>query len=479
MKDKITIDYRTEKYLRFVMDIVVNILCCLVITVFFIAENKIGSKNFTFINFAYVGLVMLFMITFEQYEFYVSSFWEKTVSFTLSGLLSVVVVSAVNLVFFRSLQLFLINLLLFAAALSFSLVTNFIFSKVIDNEKYFRKPKLLIVAGKMDDISRMKRVKYGTLAQYDSWYELLNTDNLDELDKYMEEKVQGYDEICLFDNVKDEMYEIVVDKAMKYNKDLYVVPKVVDVSRIKTKFARLDDVPALYIPNYSLNVVEEFFKRVMDLVFGIAGGIIAFIPMIIIAAAIKLTSPGPVFYKQLRLTKNKKEFYIYKFRTMVPDAEKKSGPMFAQKDDPRITKVGKILRSCRLDELPQIINIIKGDMSIVGPRPERPFFVEQFEKEIDDYDYRFVVKAGLTSLSHVYGRYSTYILDRTCYDLLYISDYSLLLDIKIILLTAKIMFLKDASEGEDEFKISMVSKEQITNSENQEGIKSYEKSEND
>ena len=199
-------------------------------------------------------------------------------------------------------------------------------------------------------------------------------------------------------------------------------------------------------------------KRVMDIVLSVVGLIVAAIPMLFIALAIKITSPGPIFYKQRRLTIHRKEFDIYKFRTMIPDAEKLSGPKFAEKDDPRITKIGKILRSCRLDELPQIFNILKGDMSIVGPRPERPVFVEQFEKEIENYDYRFEVKAGLTALSHVYGRYSTYIHDRTYYDLFYIMHYSLLLDIKIILLTAKTMFLKSAAEGVDNFKEKTVAK---------------------
>jgi len=185
----------------------------------------------------------------------------------------------------------------------------------------------------------------------------------------------------------------------------------------------------------------------MDIVISFVGLAIASIPMCIIALLIKITSPGPVFYKQLRLTKDKKEFYIYKFRSMVQDAEKKTGPALATKDDPRITTVGRWLRKLRLDELPQLINILKGDMSVVGPRPERPFFVEQYEKEIPNYSKRFTMQAGLTALSHVYGRYSTDIIDRTHYDLLYVQNYSLMLDIRIILLTSRTMFLSDAAEG--------------------------------
>ena len=188
-------------------------------------------------------------------------------------------------------------------------------------------------------------------------------------------------------------------------------------------------------------------KRVLDVVISVTALLIIWPIMLIIALLVKLTSPGPVFYKQLRLTKDKREFYIYKFRSMVQDAEKKTGPALATKDDPRITPVGKWLRKLRLDELPQLINILKGDMSVVGPRPERPFFIEKYEKEIPNYDRRFMMKAGLTALSHVYGRYSTDIVDRTHYDLLYVQNYSLLMDIRIMLLTSRTLFLKDAAEG--------------------------------
>ena len=173
---------------------------------------------------------------------------------------------------------------------------------------------------------------------------------------------------------------------------------------------------------------------------------------LVLAVVIKLDSPGPILYRQDRYTKDRRVFQILKFRTMVQNAEKLTGPVFAQKNDPRITKTGRLLRRFRLDELPQIFNILKGDMSLVGPRPERPFFADQFEKEVPQYGYRFTVKAGLTALSHVYGRYSTYICDRTYYDLRYIADYSFLLDIRILLLTGKTLFLPKAAEGEDEFK---------------------------
>ena len=298
----------------------------------------------------------------------------------------------------------------------------------------------------------MKRIKYGVLEKYDAWYENICDIKGDELKKFAQEKFLHYDAICILDGVENDEYHIAVNIATEYNKNLFIVPQMVDVGKTNARIVRFDDVLTLYMPQKLLTASDFFLKRAVDIAVALVGFVLACIPMAVISIAIMLTSPGPVFYKQLRLTKDKKEFYIYKFRTMIPDAEKLSGPKFAEKDDPRITPIGKFLRACRLDELPQILNILKGDMSVVGPRPERPVFVQQFEQEIENYDYRFAVKAGLTSLSHVYGRYSTYIHDRTYYDLFYITHYSLFLDFKIILLTTKTLFLKSAAEGEDDFK---------------------------
>jgi lipopolysaccharide/colanic/teichoic acid biosynthesis glycosyltransferase len=165
------------------------------------------------------------------------------------------------------------------------------------------------------------------------------------------------------------------------------------------------------------------------------------------AAIIKLTDGGNIFYKQERVTIQEKRFNILKFRTMVMNAEKLTGPVFAEKDDPRITKFGRFMRATRIDELPQMFNVLLGDMSIVGPRPERPFFVEKFKKEISDYKYRTLVKAGVTGLAQVLGKYTTKAEDKVRYDIIYIKNYSILLDLKLIFQTIKIMFMKDRSSG--------------------------------
>ena len=142
-----------------------------------------------------------------------------------------------------------------------------------------------------------------------------------------------------------------------------------------------------------------------------------------------------------------KIFNLYKFRTMVENAERHTGPVLATEKDIRITPLGRVLRASRIDELPQLFNVLKGDMSIVGPRPERPFFVKQFNEEIDGFKYRVVVKAGITGLAQILGNYSTNPKTKAKYDLLYIKNYSLLSDIKIIFNTIKIIFLKSSSKG--------------------------------
>ena len=188
-------------------------------------------------------------------------------------------------------------------------------------------------------------------------------------------------------------------------------------------------------------------KRAEDLIIATLM-LIVFSPIFVLAAVgIKCTDRGPVFYKQERLTKDGKHFMIYKFRTMVVDAEKMSGPVLASERDPRILPIGKILRATRMDELPQILNILKGEMSLVGPRPERPELAAEIEREIPEFRYRLKVKAGLTGFAQVYGKYNTNSYDKLKLDLMYIRKYSLMLDLKLILMTPKIMFLKESTEG--------------------------------
>jgi len=201
--------------------------------------------------------------------------------------------------------------------------------------------------------------------------------------------------------------------------------------------------------NSGPSLIQRVIKRAMDIVLSALALIITSPIMLGIATAIKIEDGGPVFYKQERLTINNKEFKILKFRSMIVDAEKLTGEVLADENDPRITKVGKFIRATRLDELPQIINIFLGDMSIVGPRPERKSFVDEFCEEMPEFAYRTRVKGGLTGYAQVYGKYNTTPYDKLRFDLMYIENYSLLLDLKLMILTLRIIFSKESTEGID------------------------------
>ncbi|MBN1997086.1 sugar transferase, partial [candidate division KSB1 bacterium] len=200
--------------------------------------------------------------------------------------------------------------------------------------------------------------------------------------------------------------------------------------------------PLIEIQPQLMTPLERKIKRLLDIVVSLFAFVI-FAPVFLISAIlIKLDSRGPVFYKQERVGKNGKIFTIYKFRSMVQDAEKQSGPVWAEKEDPRITRVGRIIRKMRIDEFPQIINVLYGDMSLVGPRPERPFFVEQLKKEYPFYNRRLLVKPGITGWAQVKGKYDTTIEEvktKLEFDLYYIENISLQLDIRIIVFTIFVM----------------------------------------
>ena len=214
----------------------------------------------------------------------------------------------------------------------------------------------------------------------------------------------------------------------------------------------LFDTPLLVCRNSGLSAEELIMKRAMDLAVSFIGLIVTLPIMLITALCIKLYDGGPVFYTQERLTKDGRIFKVYKFRSMRTDAESDGVARLAGENDDRITPIGKVIRKVRIDELPQILNILKGDMSIVGPRPERPELAAENEKTMPEFRYRLKVKAGLTGYAQVLGKYNTTPYDKLRLDLMYIEQYSFLLDLKLILMTIKILFIPESTEGVKEEK---------------------------
>ncbi len=218
--------------------------------------------------------------------------------------------------------------------------------------------------------------------------------------------------------------------------DVKVVPDLLQFIALRARLEDLDGLPIINVNDVPLQGVNSWIKRVIDVLLSGAAVILMAIPFAIISALVKLTSPGPVFYRQERMGLDGKAFNVYKFRSMFVGAEDTTGPIWARKDDPRATPIGRWLRRLDLDELPQFLNVLRGDMSIVGPRPERPFFVEQFKHRIPQYMLRHKVKAGITGWAQVNGwRGNTSLEKRIEYDLYYIENWSVTLDLKIMWLT--------------------------------------------
>lgn len=261
----------------------------------------------------------------------------------------------------------------------------------------------------------------------------------------IKEKILKYDAIVIND-VPTEKRKDILKFCFEEGIRVYFVPKISDIFVKGSTELKLFDTPVFLCRNIQLTLEQRFVKRMMDIVLSALLLILASPFMLIAWIAIKLEDGGPAFFTQKRCTLGGKTFKVYKFRSMRVDAEK-DGAQLAKENDSRITKVGAFIRKTRIDELPQLFNILKGDMSFVGPRPERPEFVEEYSKTVPEFAYRMKVKGGLTGYAQVYGKYNTTSLDKLKMDLLYIEKYSILLDIQIILMTIKVVFMKESTEG--------------------------------
>lgn len=260
------------------------------------------------------------------------------------------------------------------------------------------------------------------------------------------EEAKRYDALIIGDIPAKER-NALLKKCFEEDIRTYSVPKLSDILIRTSEELDIFDSPLLLSRNDGISGIQRFIKRAMDLVCSGIGIVVLSPFFLLVALSIYLTDRGPVFYKQTRLTEGGKEFQICKFRTMIQNAEAKTGARLAAENDDRILPVGHFLRRTRLDELPQLFNIFKGEMSIVGPRPERPELAAEIEEEIPEFCYRLKMKAGLTGYAQVYGKYNTTSYDKLKLDLTYIRNYSLLLDLKLILMTPKIMMLKESTEG--------------------------------
>lgn len=262
----------------------------------------------------------------------------------------------------------------------------------------------------------------------------------------LEKRIDEYEGVVICDvpsQIRNQILKYCYGKSIR----VYATPKISDIIVRSAESLHMFDTPLMLSRNSGLTFEQQVIKRGMDIALSLMALIVLSPVFVITAIAIKVYDHGPIFFYQDRCTKDGKVFSIFKFRSMIVDAEKEGHSIPATDRDPRITPVGNIIRKTRIDELPQILNILRGEMSIVGPRPERVEHVELYSREIPEFSYRMKVKGGLTGYAQVYGKYNTTAYDKLKLDLMYIQNYSLLLDVEIIFKTVKILFMKESTEG--------------------------------
>ena len=322
---------------------------------------------------------------------------------------------------------------------------------IIVYRKIFPPYKVLHIHG-----SYKNNLKEKMMERYDNYQIVKEIYCLDALEDLVN-LIKPYD-LILVNDVPTEVRNKILKACFKNNKKVYITPKISDIIIRGCENLAVFDTPLLFANDTVLTIPERIVKRCFDIFLSAIGLIVLSPIMILVSLAIFCYDRGPVFYRQTRYTKGGKTFKILKFRSMITDAEKDGVARLASANDDRITPVGKFLRACRLDELPQFFNIFVGDMSFVGPRPERPEIADEYTKEVPEFAFRLRVKAGLTGYAQVFGKYNTTSYDKLKLDMIYVENASLMTDLKLLLLTLKVIFIKESTEGLEQGQITASNK---------------------
>ena len=401
-----------------------------------------------------LAVLLFFFVMYDLYTEHTEKVFDSAVSVGLSIIIGAVAYALLTILFHPEVLTFRLWIVRLLVQLVFLVPYRTAVAAFI---KKFGKTQSCLILENMNNTSRLARkLKYASNYGRESTYYMIDEENEEEIERIINEKIPEYEQIFISPAISEEVAHRFMRRAMILQKEIGILADLDNVTTLHGRIYQLDDTPIIEKKVWKMTRMQRLIKRLFDLAFAIVLSILTAPVAAVCAIAVARSSEGPVIYKQERYTKGKKRFYVYKFRTMVADAEK-NGARLATEDDPRITKVGKFLRATRLDELPQIYNILLGSMSVVGPRPERPIFADEYSRQVQNYDMRYSVKAGLTGYAQVYGKYNTRVSDKILMDMIYIVNYSLLLDIKLILLTAKTMFVKSATEGIDEERDAMLS----------------------
>ncbi|MDY3234900.1 MAG: sugar transferase [Erysipelotrichaceae bacterium] len=396
-------------------------------------------------NWAVLGIYLLLLVVFNQMYGGFGIGYSTTGDLIFSHIISL---------FFSNASIFILAMLVGRRVLPardfllyfLSEILVVVFLNILNNQIYYRifPPRKTLMIFEQEDPSIYRRILKYQSNSYDIQKQIPYRSYQTE-----EKMIRNYDCVIAVGLTPEEK-EQLVKSCYGFGKSLYLIPDICDVLINSATNVYLVDTPVLKTNTFGPSQIEKIFKRLFDIIFAIVFLVLTSPIFLITAIAIKAEDHGPVFYVQTRLTQFGRKFGIIKFRSMRTDAEKDGVARFASEHDSRITKVGRFIRSCRIDELPQLLNILKGDMSVVGPRPERPEIVAKITEDLPEFNYRLKVKAGLTGYAQVYGKYNTRLKDKLLFDLIYIEHFSIGLDVRIMFMTFKILFKKDSTEGVEE-----------------------------
>lgn len=407
----------------------------------------VGNTRFMIFVFLYMLILCFSLRTYKSYDFGLTGsamlIYSQTLSNIISGGIFYVVFVIANSTLFTPLPL----ICLIAA----QLLLNILWSCAI-NKLYFyiNKPKKAVAFYK----GRTELLRLRDIIENSKTFSVTKTvevsgEDFDSLSSELDDC-----EVVFAAGLSSSMRNKLLEHCVENDIQCYTVPVIGDIIMMGATYMDMFSIPVFRAQRANLKIEYAFIKRAIDIVCSLAGIIVLSPVMLITALAIRFYDGGPAFYKQIRLTKNGRKFEILKFRSMRVNAESDGVARLASDNDDRITPIGKIIRACRIDELPQLFNILKGDMTIVGPRPERPEIAAQYEEEFPSFDLRLQVRAGLTGLAQVYGRYNTEPYDKLQMDLMYINHMSLTQDLKLIFATVKILFIKDSTQGTAEGQLT-------------------------
>lgn len=404
------------------------------------SQGYFGTQTLLMVGILYCIVYIFFAKMYDAHKIGLYRLQELAFSQMLAYGISDGVLFITAFFWFHNFQRIRIRLFLLAFVLQFVLIliNTFLFNRLY---AHFDEPRKIMILYGSEDYKRLLM----KIQEKNKRYQVLACMSESEDISAILETLAKCKDIYLCD-VRDEVKDRVILFCNAHQKDIHISMDIGDLLILGDEVSHSFDTPFLRNKKTPVAWYYPFLKRLSDIVISVTAILLLSPIMIVTALGIKLYDHGPVFYKQTRLTKDGRRFEIIKFRSMKMDAEK-NGAQLSTVHDARITPIGKIIRKLRIDELPQLFNILKNDMAVVGPRPERPEIASQYEQDIPEFHLRLRVKAGLTGYAQVYGKYNTTPLDKLKLDLIYIAQRSVLFDLRILFYTLKIIFIPESTEG--------------------------------